>query len=222
MTNFNLGGGLGRRLSEALGRRTEESDAEVDRATRDARIEHEKRLEARRSDFDRLRHRIEEMPSFVMALKPNEAMFTSIYKPTTLRLREGFEVEGHYGMTIPAERLDEAVQDHEARAAIAEWVRINPPNHGRSQIPFAYLGLKSKRAPEVYTIGQTGRENDDADLLWLANQLAMLEARNLTRDHVFSGKELLVHARLYAYWSGSLQYDRQGVAVALTRVGVKV
>ena len=55
----------------------------------------------------------------------------------------------------------------------------------------------------------------------LEEKLAKLEARNLTRDHIFSGRHLRVHARLYAYWSGSMRYDRMGVGLTLLRVGVK-
>lgn len=225
MSEFIAHSGFGKRLSEAFGIRTEESDAEADRETRKARSEHDAALEARRADFELLRSRIEAMPTFVLKLAPNEAMFSCIYKPAILRLRDGQEVDGSYGMVVPAERLDQAVFDAETRAVIAQHVAVKAPNSGRTPIPFASIYVKSKHRPEVYTIGQGQRENEAEDLQRLVDKLAKLEARNLTRDHIFSGRHMHVHARLYAYWSGPTQYERQyerqGVGVALMRVGVK-
>ena len=135
MSNFTAYGGLGKRLPEAFGIRTEESDAEVDRATRRAQSEHGAALEARRADFELLRSRVEATPTFVLKLAPNEAMYSCIYKPAIMRLSDGREVDGAYGMAAPAERLDQAVFDVETRAIIAQHVTVRAPNSGRSQIP---------------------------------------------------------------------------------------
>lgn len=217
---FRLGGALGRRLHEALGGRAEHSDAETDRATREARIEHETRLEERRSEFDRLRTEVEDLPEFAIDLEAGQHLFASIYTPAILRLREGYDAPGMYGITVPAERLGYALPD-DAMAMLAGHLKVRPAKSGRSDMPWDYVGLRSKMRPEVYTIGQDGRENQPDDLDWLIREVQRIEARNRHADLVFTGKRLRVHGKLYAYWSGSLSFDRQGIAIGLRRVGVR-
>lgn len=220
MSGFELGGALGRRLHKALGGRPEQRDAETDRATRDARIEHETRLEQRRSEFDLLRAKVEELPEFAIDLQADEHMFASIYNPAILRLREGVDAPGMYGITIPAERLGFALPD-DAMTMLAGNLKVRPAKSGRSDMPWDYVGIRSKIRPEVYTIAQGGYENHPGDLDWLVREIQRLEVRNRHMDLVFTGKPLKVHAKLYAYWSGSLSFDRQGIGIGLKRVGIK-
>lgn len=220
MSGFKLGGALGRRLHEALGARPEQRDAETDRATREARHRHETRLEERRSEFDRLRSDVEQFPEFVLDLQAGEAMFTHVYRALSLPFMNEFVT---YGLTAPAHRLHEAIErvGIPGMREVVDWhVRVKPAKQGRSDMPWDYVQLKSKLQPEVYTIDRQTMENQPGDLDWLIRQLSHLEVRNRPKDHVFEGKRLKVHVRLYAYWSGSLSFDRQGVALGLKRVGI--
>lgn len=200
-----------------FGRQPEQSDAEVDRETREARNRHETRLEERRSEFDRLRLRVEELPEFALDLQPGEAMFSHVYKPLSMPYAG---IHESYGLTAPYGRLREAVADAEAQAVMDRWLAVKPARTGRSDMPWDYVQLKSRVQPEVYTIDRQTMENQPGDLDWLIRQLARLEVRNRPKDHVFEGRRLKVHAKLYAYWSGNLRYDRQGVALGLRRVGI--
>lgn len=220
MSGFRLGGALGRRLHEALGARPEQRDTETDRATRDARIEHETRLEERRSEFDRLRSEVEDLPEFAIDLEAGEHLFASVYEPAVLRLREGYDAPGMYGITVPAERLGYHLPDG-AMEMLAGHLKVRPARSGRSDMPWDYVGIRSKARPEVYTIAPDGRENQPDDLDWLIREVQRIEARNRHADLVFTGRRLKVHAKLYAYWSGSLSFDRQGIAIGLRRVGIR-
>ena len=217
---IELGGALGRRLHKALGGRPEERDAETDRATREARIEHETRLEQRRSEFDLLREKVEELPEFAIDLKADEHMFASIYTPYGMPFKTGLSCPLMYGITIPAERFGFAIDD-DIMTMLHGQLKVRPAKSGRMDMPWDSVHLKSKIQPEVYTIGQGGHENHPGDLDWLIREIQRLEVRNRQMDLVFTGKPLKVHGKLYAYWSGSLNYDRQGIAIGLKRIGVK-
>lgn len=202
-----------------FGRKTEHSDAEVDRETEEARQRHETRLEERRALHDLLRAEVDEMPEVALVLEPGERAFTSVYTlPRVSGMPSDFKPK--YGMTVPAQRVLDAYADPEWKRLLVTHANFRPASNGRSDMPWDYARLANGVAPEVYTIDKQTMENQPSDLDWLISELARIEVRNRPRDNVFEGRKLKVHLRPYAYWTGSLSFDKAGIGLSLKRVGL--
>lgn len=171
------------------------------------------KLDARRSEFEELKERIDELPEVVIDFEPGEVYFPAIYNPATFPGPE--QMPSWYGVTIPASRILTEVDSH-----VASWLLGNV-RPAAGHCPFERLHLKSKHRPEVYTISSHGKgDNYHEDLDSLHTQLTRLDVRNRPRDHLFIGRRVRVHAKPYAYWSGSLHFDRQGVGMGLRKIGI--
>lgn len=202
-----------------FGSRAEQPEDETDRATREARIEHETRMEQRRAQADLLRDEVAEMPEVAVLLEPGRFSFASIYTaPSVVGLPEGMKPQ--YGLTIPAETVLEAYADPDWKRLLLTYASFKPATYGRSNMPWDYARLSNRIRPEVYTIDRQTMENQPSDLDWLITELARLKVRNRPEDHVFEGRKLKVHFRPFAYWTGSLHHDRSGIGLSLKRVGV--
>lgn len=170
------------------------------------------KLDARRSEFEELKERIDELPEVVIDLGPGEIYFPAIYQPATFAGAP--EMQSWYGITIPALSVLTKVDSQ-----TASWL-VRNVRHSLGPCPFERLRLKSKHRPEVYVMGMNGEENYPADMASVHAELIALDIRNCPRDYLFISRKVRVHAKLYAYWFNKFHFDRQGIGISLRKIGV--
>lgn len=170
------------------------------------------KLDARRSEFEELKERIDELPEVVIDFEPGEIYFPAIYNPATFNGSQ--ELPSWYGLTVPASRVLTEVDSH-----VASWL-VSNVRPAAGHCPFERLHFKSKHRPEVYAMNSRDFENGTESLASILAELQSLDVRNKPRDHLFIGRKVRVHAKAYAYWSSQLNFDRQGVGMGLKKIGV--
>lgn len=136
---------------------------------------------------------------FEVVVGPDWRRFLSVYVPrdnTGLGVRYGGS-RAEYGIQINVGALTDAQKN---------GLRIKEVGGTRQTNTRAFV------PPEVY--GRYANGNTGMD--WVVEELATLDARNMSRDRLFDGRSLVLTLRRYAYDARGVQ----GVGLTLVRVEV--
>lgn len=138
------------------------------------------------------RRKFEEAPRFAIVVPARRDPVDRVYayepqrmSPMPARIALPRETEPRYGVNAPTWTVPIKI------ALTLSYSRIGRPTPGYEGLPPRFA-IRSRLRPVVGC----------NDLDWLVSELARLDAQNISRDHVFDGRELLVKA---AY--AKLPYD---------------